>query len=117
MIWMIAIYPIFFSDNESVWRMPECEDILLYSLGAAMHSSKIEKVLLVSNDKSVVNLGVDLKITSYFYSVKEQFIQRKMLPYGIEGAMKFIGRNENNDPIMIINFRPIIKFTVQALFI
>ena len=104
---MIALVPIFISDNDTVWKNPEGRSIIFDSLKAALNSYVVEKAILTTNDKGVFNIAKSLSIESYFLSEKyDEQIGLSFLPAGTDVSIDFINdKLQNNNLFIIINFR------------
>lgn len=106
---MIGLIPVFFGDNESLWRNDEDGPLLAHSFEAIRQSSGLSRTIVVSDKSWVLDLARKYSFEVLATQVRDMDDTR-FLPLGTMHAVQRLGQEEVvSERLLVLEFRNILK--------
>ncbi|MBW1741777.1 MAG: hypothetical protein JRJ42_11755 [Deltaproteobacteria bacterium] len=104
---MIAIIPVFFEGDRELWCGAEGKALMLKSINSTTNVREIKKIIIFTNDNSIINLAESLGIDSYLIEIDTEAETSELLPLGSCSSVRYVKEALKIDfeNLMILSFK------------
>ncbi len=109
---MLAIIPIFLDDEKDLWHSKEGLNVISQSLTTANNAKLIEKLIVCTNDGTILDLSRTLNVEAYIVKNANSDQVASLLPAGYHSSFQYIDKvlKLQFDDLLVLSFRnPLIS--------